>query len=57
MVKFLHTADWHLGIKYAQLGDKADIGREIRIKTVHKLLKTARESNVDFIIIAGAFLT
>ncbi|BDZ71457.1 metallophosphoesterase family protein [Methanobacterium petrolearium] len=53
MVKFLHTADWHLGMKYKQLGDKAPKARNIRLKTVNKILETAREQNVDFILIAG----
>lgn len=53
MVKFLHTADWHLGIKYKQLGDKAPEARDIRLKTVKKLLETGHEHNVDFILIAG----
>lgn len=53
MVKFLHTADWHLGIKFSQLGDKADAAREIRIQTTENLLKTAKESNVDFVLISG----
>ncbi|AEG17850.1 metallophosphoesterase [Methanobacterium paludis] len=53
MVKFLHTADWHLGIKYAQLGPKADIARKIRMETIKRLLETARERNVDFILVAG----
>ncbi len=53
MVKFLHTADWHLGIKYSQLGSKADAAREIRIQTAEKLLRLAKESNVDFVLISG----
>jgi len=52
-VKFLHTADWHLGIKYKQLGDKAQQARNIRLKTVEKLIQKAREENVDFILISG----
>ncbi len=53
MVKFLHTADWHLGIKYAQLGSNAEKAREIRIETVKKLMDSAKENKVDFIIVAG----
>lgn len=53
MVKFLHTADWHLGIRFAQLGPKADIAREIRIETAENLLKKAKELNVDFVLISG----
>ncbi len=53
MVKFMHTADWHLGIKFSQLGSKADAVREMRIKTAEKLLEAAKESNVDFVLISG----
>ena len=53
MVKFLHTADWHLGIKYKQLGDKAQQARNIRLKTVEKLIQKAKDENVDFILISG----
>lgn len=56
MVKFLHTADWHLGLKYKQLGDKAQIARDIRLKTAQKILTTARDNDVDFILIAGDLL-
>lgn len=52
MVKFLHTADWHLGIKYAKLGLNAEKARNIRIKTMKKLMDIAKEKEVDFIIIA-----
>ncbi len=53
MVKFLHTADWHLEIKYAKLGLNAEKAREIRVRTVRNLMNIAKENNVDFIIVAG----
>lgn len=53
MVKFLHTADWHLGIRYTQLGEKADKARQIRIQTIEKLVNTAKNENLDFVLIAG----
>lgn len=53
MVKFLHTADWHLGIRYTQLGEKADKARQIRIQTIQKLVDTAKNENLDFVLIAG----
>lgn len=51
MVKFLHTADWHLGMKYSQLEDKAEKARQIRLDSVLKILDHAGE--VDFILVAG----
>jgi len=53
MVKFLHTADWHLGIKYKHLGDKAQEARDIRLKTVKKVLELAKDNYVDFVLVAG----
>ena len=53
MVKFLHSADWHLGIRYTQLGGKADKARQIRIQTIQKLVDTAKNENLDFVLIAG----
>jgi DNA repair exonuclease SbcCD nuclease subunit len=53
VVKFLHTADWHLGIKYAKLGLSAEKARGIRVRTVENLINLAKENNVDFVIIAG----
>ncbi|PIU22877.1 MAG: hypothetical protein COT13_06100 [Chloroflexi bacterium CG08_land_8_20_14_0_20_45_12] len=53
MTKFLHTADWHLGVKHAKLGPNAEKAREIRIKTIENLMNTAKDNKVDFIIVAG----
>ena len=53
MIRFLHTADWHLGIKYTKLGHSAQKAREVRIETAKKLMNIAKDNNVDFIIIAG----
>ena len=53
MVKFLQTSDWHLGIKFKQLGDKASEARDIRLKTAQKVLDLAKDNNVDFVLIVG----
>lgn len=53
MIKFLHTADWHLGIKYKKFGPNAEKAREIRIKTAKKLMEIAKENKMNFVIIAG----
>jgi len=53
VVKFLHTADWHLGKKYVKLGEKAEEARKIRIKSAENLLENAKSKNVDFVIISG----
>jgi DNA repair exonuclease SbcCD nuclease subunit len=53
MVRFLHTADWHLGIKYAKLGPSAERARETRIRVAEKIAYIAKQNNVDFVIVAG----
>lgn len=53
MARFLHTADWHLGMKYAKLGLNAEKAREVRIQTANAIIDYAQKHNVDFIIIAG----
>lgn len=53
VVKFLHTADWHLGKKYVKLGEKAEKARKTRIKSAENLLEKAKANNVDFVIISG----
>lgn len=53
MVKFLHTADWHLGIGQKQLFQQGKKAREIRKETLKKLMEIAKQKQVDFIIVAG----
>lgn len=40
-----------MGIRYTQLGEKADKARQIRIHTIQKLVDTAKNENLDFILI------
>ncbi len=53
MVRFLHTADWQLGAKLAFLKEKAEDARETRLETVRRVMKLAKELDVDFVVIAG----
>jgi DNA repair exonuclease SbcCD nuclease subunit len=53
MARFLHTADWHLGVKYTKLGLNAERAREARIQTANAIIDSAQKHNVNFIIIAG----
>ncbi len=53
MVKFIHTADWHIGKKNKKLGEVAEEVRSQRIKTAENIVNKAEEKGVDFIIIAG----
>ena len=52
-MKFLHTADWQIGMKAAGLGGAAEAIREERSYAAKRALDVAKEKEVDFIILAG----
>lgn len=53
MVRFLHTADWQLGMKGGSLGKAGEIVRRARIETTRAMISMASEEKVNFILIAG----
>ncbi|MBI5586713.1 MAG: DNA repair exonuclease [Deltaproteobacteria bacterium] len=52
-MKFLHTADWQLGMKAVQVGGAGERVRTERLKTASRIVELAREQAVDFILLAG----
>ena len=52
-MKFLHTADWQLGMKAVHLRDKAEAARSARFQAARRILEIARTAKVDFLILAG----
>ena len=52
-VRFLHTADWQMGMKALQAGDKAKDVRSKRYETAAKVVELAKQEEVDFVLIAG----
>jgi DNA repair exonuclease SbcCD nuclease subunit len=52
-MKFLHTADWQLGMKAVQVGGAGERVRAERLKTAERIVRLAREQAVDFILLAG----
>jgi len=52
-LRFLHTADWQIGMKAAHVGAAADKVREERLKAVERLLGISDDKGVDFILVAG----
>ncbi|MCX5990721.1 MAG: DNA repair exonuclease [Chloroflexi bacterium] len=52
-MKFIHTADWQLGAKSAQLGSAAACVREERLAAVRRVMKVAQDHSADFMLIAG----
>lgn len=53
MVKFLQTSDWQIGMKGGGLGEAGLIVREVRINSIHNILKSARDHKVDFVLMCG----
>jgi len=53
MVKILHTADIHLGAKFAGLGRSGDRVRAQLKKTFMRIIDLALEKNVDLLLVAG----
>lgn len=53
MLKFLHTADIHLGAKFKYLGEKAVRHREQLKKTFSQVVNKALEEKVDVVLVSG----
>jgi DNA repair exonuclease SbcCD nuclease subunit len=52
-MRFLHTADWQIGMKCAAAGDRAKDARAERLVTVKRIVDVANERDIDFMLIAG----
>lgn len=52
-MKFLHTADWQIGMRAAMLGEKGERVRAARLESARQVLEWARCQRVDFIVVAG----
>ncbi len=52
-VKVLHCADIHIGMAESFLGENASKRRFETLLTFEKIIQTAKEGNVDFLLIAG----
>ena len=52
-MRFLHTADWQIGMKAGNLGKVAEEVRAARLDTVRRIQVLAREQEVEFVVVAG----
>ena len=52
-MKFIHSADWQLGARFSQFGEKGAELREARLTTLQRALDHARAQSVDAFLIAG----
>ena len=52
-MKFLHTADWQIGMKAVHVGTAAEKVREERLTAAKRVMTIANEQAVDFVLVAG----
>ena len=52
-MKFLHTADWQVGMRATQLGDKGERVRHARLESARRVIEEALREKVDFVVVAG----
>lgn len=52
-MKFVHTADWQIGMNASQTGSAGARVREARLETARRITELARAQSVDFILLAG----
>ena len=53
MVRFLHTADWQMGMRAVHAGVKAKAVRDIRFDSALQTVRLAKENQVELVIVAG----
>lgn len=52
-MRFLHTSDWHIGLKAAQAGPAAPRLRAERLEAGRRIAAIARDAQVSFVLLAG----
>lgn len=54
MVRFIHTADWQLGLRLRYIpGDDGAVLRDARLTAVENIGALARAQSADFVVVAG----
>ena len=52
-MKFLHTADWQIGMRAAHVGAAGVRVREARLEAARRVIETGREAGVEFVVVCG----
>ena len=52
-MKFLHTADFQIGMRAAMLGEKGERVRMARLESARRVVELARHEQVDVVLVAG----
>ena len=53
MLKFIHTADWQIGMKAAHVGAVGQRVRAERLEAARRVIDAAASNRADFVIVAG----
>jgi len=53
-MRFIHTADWQIGMKAAHVGKAAERVRTARLETIRRIQHFARESIAEFVLVVDA---
>ncbi|MBY0549683.1 MAG: DNA repair exonuclease [Candidatus Obscuribacterales bacterium] len=52
-MRFIHTADWQLGMAFGHVQEKAEVLRQARMNAVKQIIALAESEKVDFVVAAG----
>jgi hypothetical protein len=52
-MKFIHTADWQIGMKAVHAGNAAEAVRAARMDAATRVCRLAEDEHVDFLLLAG----
>jgi DNA repair exonuclease SbcCD nuclease subunit len=52
-LRFLHTADWQIGMKAAHVGPAGAAVREERLAAAKRVVEIARQQRAEFVLVAG----
>jgi DNA repair exonuclease SbcCD nuclease subunit len=52
-MKFLHTADWQIGMRAAHIGKHADVVRRVRFEAAERVVAIANERAADAMLVTG----
>lgn len=52
-MRFIHTADWQMGMNAQRAGPRARDLRNIRFSSAAEVVKAAKKHEVDFVLVAG----
>ena len=52
-MKFLHTADWQIGMRAAHVGAAGVPVREARLEAARRVIETGREAGAEFVVVCG----